>query len=107
MSVEAAALDLSSLASVRAFAERFLAGNRSLDVLMLNAGIMATPFGLTADGIEQQFGVNHVGHHYLTALLLPVRVVTVAGTVPCWCLRRPPTDDHAGSACWTAPPAAW
>eukprot|EP01006_Ploeotia_vitrea_P015737 TRINITY_DN45978_c0_g1_i1.p1 TRINITY_DN45978_c0_g1~~TRINITY_DN45978_c0_g1_i1.p1 ORF type:complete len:367 (+),score=24.97 TRINITY_DN45978_c0_g1_i1:39-1139(+) len=65
-------LDLNSLASVRAFAKNFLAKFQRLDVLVLNAGIMATPFGLTKDGIESQFGVNHVAHHLLTMELLPI-----------------------------------
>eukprot|EP00211_Chloroparvula_japonica_P007398 CAMPEP_0119121746 /NCGR_PEP_ID=MMETSP1310-20130426/2232_1 /TAXON_ID=464262 /ORGANISM="Genus nov. species nov., Strain RCC2339" /LENGTH=326 /DNA_ID=CAMNT_0007111323 /DNA_START=231 /DNA_END=1211 /DNA_ORIENTATION=- len=65
-------LDLSSFKSVREFARRFLLGDQRLDGLMLNAGIMHPPYGLTADGIEQQIGVNHFGHFYLTRLLLPM-----------------------------------
>lgn len=69
-------IDLSSLSSVQAFAktfmERFTADkSQYLGGLMLNAGVMACPYSLSEDGIEMQFAVNHVGHHYLTKLLLP------------------------------------
>lgn len=60
-------LDLSSLASVR----RFAAGwTGPLDLLINNAGVMATPRILTEDGFEQQLGINHLGHFALTGLLL-------------------------------------
>lgn len=62
-------LDLSDLSSVRAFAQRYLQGNTSLDLLINNAGIMATPLGATAQGFEQQMGTNHLGHFLLTNLL--------------------------------------
>jgi NAD(P)-dependent dehydrogenase (short-subunit alcohol dehydrogenase family) len=80
-------LDLSSLASVRAFAGRFAAGHDSLDLLLNNAGVMAPPRRETADGFELQFGTNHLGHFALTGLLLgrmqgreDARVVTVSST---------------------------
>jgi NAD(P)-dependent dehydrogenase (short-subunit alcohol dehydrogenase family) len=83
-SAEPLMLDLASLASVRAAAEQVLASGR-LDVLMNNAGVMATPRGRTVDGFETQIGTNHLGHFALTGLLLPLllqsadgRVVTVA-----------------------------
>jgi len=44
----------------------------AIDLLILNAGIMACPFGLTTDGLETQFGTNHVGHFLLTLRLLDV-----------------------------------
>lgn len=66
---EFARLDLADLASVREFAETF-AYDR-LDLLVNNAGVMALPYGTTADGFETQFGVNHLGHFALTGLLLP------------------------------------
>jgi len=53
-----------------------------LDSLILNAGIMVTPFGLTVDGIEQQIGVNHFGHFYLTRLLLEVLEATAKPSNP-------------------------
>jgi NAD(P)-dependent dehydrogenase (short-subunit alcohol dehydrogenase family) len=84
-SVEVAALDLASLASVRAFAERVRADHDRLDLLINNAGVMAPPRRQTADGFELQFGTNHLGHFALTALLVgamekrdDARVVTVS-----------------------------
>jgi NAD(P)-dependent dehydrogenase (short-subunit alcohol dehydrogenase family) len=71
-------LDLSDLASVRAFAETW---EDDLDVLVNNAGVMAPPEGRTRDGFELQIGTNHLGHFALTNLLLPRirdRVVTVS-----------------------------
>ncbi len=83
--VELAALDLGSLASVRAFAEQFRATHDGLDVLLNNAGVMAPPRRTTADGFELQLGTNHLGHFALTARLLDAmegradaRVVTLS-----------------------------
>jgi NAD(P)-dependent dehydrogenase (short-subunit alcohol dehydrogenase family) len=67
-------LDLTSLASVRAFADGVLAAHDRLDLLVNNAGVMFTPFERTADGFELQLGTNHLGHFLLTALLLPALV---------------------------------
>jgi len=65
-------LDLASLASVRAFADRFLADHPALDLLVNNAGVMVPPTRhATAEGFELQFGVNYLSHFLLTALLLP------------------------------------
>ncbi|MBW9080726.1 SDR family NAD(P)-dependent oxidoreductase [Rhizobium pusense] len=55
-------LDLSSLASVRACADRLLGYRHSFDIVIANAGVMGTPFGRTADGFETQFGTNFLGH---------------------------------------------
>jgi NAD(P)-dependent dehydrogenase (short-subunit alcohol dehydrogenase family) len=63
-------LDLSSLASVRQFAEDFKGRYQRLDVLVNNAGIMWAPYGKTEDGFESQFGTNHLGHFALTGLLI-------------------------------------
>jgi len=63
-------LDLADLRSVKAFAEEFLGTYSRLDLLLNNAGIMATPYGTTADGFEKQIGVNHLGHFALTHHLL-------------------------------------
>lgn len=76
-------LDLASLASVRACADALVADGRPFDVVINNAGVMATPFGLTVDGFETQFGANHLGHFVLTnriAGLLPAgsRVVSLS-----------------------------
>ena len=72
-------VDLADLASIRSFAARFLDGGRPIDVLMNNAGVMACPFGRTADGFEMQFGTNHLGHFELTRLLAPA---VIAGDQP-------------------------
>jgi NAD(P)-dependent dehydrogenase (short-subunit alcohol dehydrogenase family) len=58
-------LDLANLKSVRACADGLLAKGTSFDVIIANAGVMATPFGHTADGFETQFGTNHLGHFVL------------------------------------------
>jgi NAD(P)-dependent dehydrogenase (short-subunit alcohol dehydrogenase family) len=58
-------LDLANLKSARACADRLLAKAEPLDVVIANAGVMATPFGHTADGFETQFGTNHLGHFVL------------------------------------------
>lgn len=58
-------LDLASLASVRATADALLADGLPFDLVIANAGVMATPFGKTADGFETQFGTNHLGHFVL------------------------------------------
>jgi NAD(P)-dependent dehydrogenase (short-subunit alcohol dehydrogenase family) len=67
-------LDLASLASVRAAADRVQATGKPLDLIIGNAGVMATPAGRTADGFETQFGTNHLGHFVLVnrlAALIP------------------------------------
>ena len=61
-SFELVALDLADLKSVRACADALLAKGEPFDVVIANAGVMATPFGHTADGFETQFGTNHLGH---------------------------------------------
>ena len=78
--VDVRPLDLTSLASVRAFAADW---RGDIDVLVNNAGVMATPERRTEDGFELQIGTNHLGHFALTNLLLPQvrdRVVTVSST---------------------------
>jgi NAD(P)-dependent dehydrogenase (short-subunit alcohol dehydrogenase family) len=75
--VEVRQLDLQDLSSVRQFAD----GVDKADILINNAGIMAVPYALTADGFESQIGTNHLGHFALANLLLPKltdRVVTVS-----------------------------
>lgn len=74
-------LDNASLASVRAFAEAFVARYERLDVLLNNAGVMAIPHTLTEDGFEMQLGVNHLGHFALTGLLLGVITSTPGARV--------------------------
>ena len=64
-SFELIELDLANLKSVRACAHQLLAEAEPFDVIIANAGVMATPFGKTADGFETQFGTNHLGHFVL------------------------------------------
>ena len=61
-SFELVELDLASLKSVRTCADKLLAMGKPFDVVIANAGVMATPFGCTLDGFETQFGTNHLGH---------------------------------------------
>lgn len=82
--VEVDELDLGDLASVRAFAERFLASGRVLDMVINNAGIMACPETRVGPGREAQFATNHLGHFALVGRLWPAiepggaRVVSVS-----------------------------
>ncbi len=78
--VEFGHLDLSNLESVQAFASSVSAKEERLDLLINNAGVMMPPKrGETADGFELQFGVNHLGHQALTALLFD-RLSSTAGS---------------------------
>ena len=75
-------LDLSSQASVKAFAQEALADGGSLDILVNNAGIMALPARkTTADGFELQMATNYLGHFSLTGLLLPLLLAAPAARV--------------------------
>src|SRR5580704_2470939 len=67
--VEVAQLDLASPSSVDRFANEFLSSNRALDLLINNAGVMATPLMRDERGYELQFATNHLGHFQLTARL--------------------------------------
>ena len=64
-SLELIGLDLADLKSVRHCADALLAKGKPFDVVVANAGVMATPFRHTADGFEMQFGTNHLGHFVL------------------------------------------
>lgn len=86
--VEIMPLDLASIDSINAFAERFQKKYDRLDVLINNAGLVPIKKELTKDGFEMQMGVNHIGHFLLTTLLIPQltaakqsRVVTVASMI--------------------------
>jgi NAD(P)-dependent dehydrogenase (short-subunit alcohol dehydrogenase family) len=79
--VSLVALDLASLASVRAAATEVLAGRDRLDLLVNNAGVMAIPRTRTADGFEMQFGTNHLGHFALTGLLVDLVTSTPASRI--------------------------
>jgi NAD(P)-dependent dehydrogenase (short-subunit alcohol dehydrogenase family) len=81
--VEIGELDLGDLESVRAFAGRFLATGRRIDLLITNAGIMACPETRVGPGWEAQFATNHLGHFALVNRLWPAvaegaRVVAVS-----------------------------
>ena len=83
--VEVAELDLASLESVRAFAAWLRSEHGRIDLLINNAGVMATPRRRTADGFELHFGTNHLGHFALTGLVIDMlegrddaRVVTLS-----------------------------
>jgi NAD(P)-dependent dehydrogenase (short-subunit alcohol dehydrogenase family) len=71
-SFELVALDLANLKSVRERADELLANGQFLDAIIANAGVMATPFGHTADGFETQFGTNHLGHFVLINRIAPL-----------------------------------
>ncbi|CAL1712016.1 unnamed protein product [Somion occarium] len=79
-------LDLSSLESVKCAAQEFLSKENELHILFLNAGVMFPPIEqLTQDGYDLQFGINVVGHHLLTKLLLPAL----------WAGKESSPDGHA------------
>jgi NAD(P)-dependent dehydrogenase (short-subunit alcohol dehydrogenase family) len=65
-------LDLASLASARACADGLLRDGRPFDFVIGNAGVMAAPFGRTADGFETQFGTNHLGHFVFVNRIAPL-----------------------------------
>jgi NAD(P)-dependent dehydrogenase (short-subunit alcohol dehydrogenase family) len=71
-SLELVTLDLASLQSVRACADKLLMAEKPFDVVIANAGVMATPFGRTAEGFETQFGTNHLGHFVLVNRIAPL-----------------------------------
>lgn len=76
-------MDLGSQAQIRAAVKEIEALGEKIDIIVNNAGIMAHPYSLTPEGIESQFGTNHVGHFLLTNLLLRkigkgVRVVNIS-----------------------------
>jgi NAD(P)-dependent dehydrogenase (short-subunit alcohol dehydrogenase family) len=100
-SIEVRALDLASLESVRQFATDLVGDHAVVDILVNNAGVMGIPEQHTADGFEMQFGVNHLGHFALTALLLPAllavpaaRVVTVTSTARHFGRPVDPANPH-------------
>jgi NAD(P)-dependent dehydrogenase (short-subunit alcohol dehydrogenase family) len=100
-STEILAMDLADLESVDRAAEQFLAGHDRLDLLVNNAGLMATPRQRTAQGFEMQLGVNHLGHWTLTALVMPAllrapaaRVVSVTSTAHHFGRPLDPDNPH-------------
>jgi len=108
--VDVVALDLRSLASVRSSAKAVLDAYPRIDVLINNAGVFPPVLRVTADGFEEQIGVNHLGHFLLTNLLLerlaasaPARVVTVSsmmhagGAIDFASFRSPAKYDATGA----------
>jgi NAD(P)-dependent dehydrogenase (short-subunit alcohol dehydrogenase family) len=94
-------LDLGSLRSIEALAGRLLARHRAIDLLVNNAGVMATPELRTSDGFELQLGTNHLGHFALTARLMPAllrapaaRVVSVTSTGRFYARPLDPANPH-------------
>ena len=71
-SLELIELDLGNLKSVRAAADKLIAKGEPLDIIIANAGVMATPFGKTADGFETQFATNHLGHFVFVNRIAPL-----------------------------------
>ena len=65
-------LDLSSQESIKTFSKNFHNKYDTLHILLNNAGVMTTPYGLTKDGLETQQGINHFGHFLLTNLLFDI-----------------------------------
>lgn len=89
--VSVLALDLASLDSVLAFADRLTVLYAHIDILILNAGIMFGDYATTEQGYERQWGTNHLGHFFLVERLLPL-------------LTRTPT--HAGARVLTVSSSA-
>ena len=104
---EARKLDLTDLASVRAFAEGW---DGPIDVLINNAGVMAVPEGRTKDGFETQIGTNHLGHFALTGLLLEPRRATASCRSPPartgWARSTSRTSTGSGAPTSAGPPTA-
>ena len=100
-SLEIVELDLGSLASVEAAADAIAASHDRIDILMCNAGVMATPQGTTEDGFDTQFGINVLGHWALVGRLLPIveatpgaRIVTLSSTAQHSGRAVNPDDAH-------------
>ena len=76
--IEFVQCDLADLSSVQSAVREFASKEDRLDILLLNAGVMALPAGTTSNGYEIQFGTNHMGHSLLTKLLIPTLLKTAA-----------------------------
>jgi NAD(P)-dependent dehydrogenase (short-subunit alcohol dehydrogenase family) len=103
-------LDLASLASVEAFADKLKAETRPINILVNNAGVMMPPQRQTTkDGFELQFGVNYLGHYALTARLLPLLTAGAARVVSLSSIAAVPAtirfDDLQFARAYRASPA--
>ena len=73
--------DLDSLVSVKQCAQKFIRENLSLNILILNAGIINLNYTRTVDGLEQLIGVNHIAQAYLTQLLMPTLIANAPSRI--------------------------
>jgi NAD(P)-dependent dehydrogenase (short-subunit alcohol dehydrogenase family) len=80
-SVQGVICDLNSLLSIKECAEKFTKAKMPLNILILNGGIWNFDFAQTVDGLEQVMGVNHIGHAYLTQLLMPTLIANAPSRV--------------------------
>ncbi|KAF3917043.1 hypothetical protein ABW21_db0207580 [Orbilia brochopaga] len=75
-------MDLASFTSIRKAAKTVISwSNVTINVMVNCAGVMATPYAKTADGFEQQFGINHLGHFLFTNLLLKADKIADGGRI--------------------------
>ncbi|CAF0762085.1 unnamed protein product [Didymodactylos carnosus] len=79
-------LDLSDLTTIKSFVDQILEHEQSVDILVNNAGILRKAHSLTVDGFESHFGINHLGHFYLTQLLLPLLIQSKARIIAVSCM---------------------
>lgn len=80
-SIQSVVCDLNSLVSIKQFAQKFTRENQSLNILILNAGLMNNDYAKTVDGLEQMIGVNHIAHAYLTKLLMPTLIANAPSRI--------------------------
>jgi NAD(P)-dependent dehydrogenase (short-subunit alcohol dehydrogenase family) len=106
--LEWAPLDLADQRSIRAFAASFKGTHDRLDLLINNAGVMATPKRITADGFELQIGTNHLGHFALTGLLIePLQAATAARIVTLSSLAHRTGRIRTRDLHWTSGYRSW
>ncbi|MFK7917318.1 MAG: SDR family NAD(P)-dependent oxidoreductase [Ilumatobacter sp.] len=104
-------VDLADLDSVRSCGRRIIESGAAVDVLINNAGVMACPFGRTANGFEMQFGTNHLGHFELTRTMMPALLAAEQPRVVCLTSSAhdisdvdldDPNFEHAPYDAWTS-----